>query len=900
MNETLCNELFDATTDAVFLLELDCESPGRIIDVNHAAAVLHGYTREELLSMNIGQLDSPEGAALVSERLRRLQAEGSICFEVQHQTKAGEYFSVEVTAGLIELNGRRCVISFNRDITQRKIAEKALRESEERWKFALESSEAGLWDCDIVNSRSYFSKKWKNILGYEEHEIGTDVTEWERRVHPDDWDRVINIVQKHLDGKTPHYLSEHRVICKDGSSKWVLDRGLVINRDETGKPLRMIGIFSDITERKLAEQKLRESEERYRTLVEWTSEAVIVHSGKELLYLNPAAIKLFGAKSASDLIGTPVKDRIHPDFQATAANRQANMFNDIEQPMIEGCLLKLDGTEFIAEIRSSKIIYDGLPAIHTSLHDITESKENECALRESEFRLKYALDATRDGLWDWNMCSGECFWSPQWARLLGYSIDDIPNRVEFFFEVLHPDDVAKVNQAIKDHLDGHTQAKQCEIRLKTKSGEYRWFMDRGKAVSFDANGKPNRMIGTITDITELRESQLRAEAANRAKSEFLANMSHEIRTPLTAILGFADLLNDDTSYQTSEQKIATVETIKNAGAHLLAIINDILDLSKIEADRMTVESIETSLARILGEVVSLIRPRAIGKGIALETVFTNPIPEFVLADPTRVRQILMNLLGNAVKFTEAGKVCMSIGKQTIDHVEMLTVDIVDTGVGMTIEQVNNLFSAFGQADTTVTRKHGGSGLGLTISRRLAKLLGGDVSLLHTEPGKGSSFQFYFPLVPVENTKIVDRLDVVDYTYNENKPVANIALNGRILLAEDGIDNQRLIAFHLKKAGATVAIADNGKIALTMIEQAELLGTPYDLLLTDIQMPEMDGYALTKTIRARKCSMPIVALTAHAMTDDKQRCLDSGCDDYHSKPIDKNTLLQTCAKWLEKH
>ncbi|MCY2983909.1 MAG: PAS domain S-box protein [Planctomycetota bacterium] len=891
-------ELFDVTSDAVFVIEIEEPNQGRILDANNAAAIMHGYTREELLTMRIGELDTPEGASHVSERLNRLRSEKSLRFEVEHLRKDGTQFWVEVTAGLVNFHGRQCVVAFNRDISERIMTQTALQESEERWKFAIEGSGVGLWDCDIPAGVSYFSSRWKEILGYDETELSNDVSEWEKRVHPEDWPRVIASVHRHLEGASKYYQSEHRVYCKDRNIKWVLDRGLVVRRDSNGKPLRMIGTFSDITERKLAERRLIESEERYRTLVEWTSEAVLVHRGAEVLFANPAAVRLFGASRLEELVGYPIDQLIHPDFRSLTLQRQANIFNGMEEPMIEERLLRLDGAPIDVEIRSSKIGFDGLPAIYTSIRDISARIENERALRESETQLKNALEATRDGLWDWDLATDSLHLSPQWARLLGYNLNEFPHDISFFFHVLHPDDHQKVKHALEDHFAGRTPVKQNEVRLRTKTGEYRWFLDRGKVVARDSDGRPNRMIGTITDITELRESQLRAEAASRSKSEFLANMSHEIRTPLTAILGFADLLLDEKSGEFAmEQRIATVETIKNAGSHLLTIINDILDLSKIEADKMAIECIETPLVEIVREVVSLMRPRAIGKGLIVEAHLTTPTPERALTDPTRFRQVLMNLIGNAIKFTEAGSIVVATGAQLGGSQSWLTVDIEDTGIGMSQDHAERLFLPFGQADASVTRSHGGTGLGLTISRRLANLMGGDVELVRTEVGKGSRFRLRIPIVAVGGARIIHQIDETLKWPPSSPSGVPVSLFGRILLAEDGIDNQRLIAFHLNKAGAKVDIAENGRIALEMIEKLQATGEKYDLLVTDVQMPEMDGHALARELRQRGSRIPIIALTAHAMTDDRQRCLDAGCNAYQSKPIDKLQLLSTCAEWL---
>jgi PAS domain S-box-containing protein len=394
-------------------------------------------------------------------------------------------------------------------------------------------------------------------------------------------------------------------------------------------------------------------------------------------------------------------------------------------------------------------------------------------------------------------------------------------------------------------------------------------------------------------------ARLKAESASRAKSEFLANMSHEIRTPLTAILGYAEMFREEGGQSmTPTQRGQTLDTIRNAGEHLLAVINDILDLSKIEADRMTIERVETPLIQIVHEVESLIRPRASEKGVSLSVELGTVVPERIVSDPTRLRQILTNLAGNAVKFTDAGgiRIRLSVSRLT----SRLVIDVMDTGKGMTQEQAGRLFTAFMQADQSVTRRHGGTGLGLSICRRLAGLMGGTVELRRTRVGGGSWFRCVFPMEAVPETRWVDRMDVIGQAGPLVESAAALGrLTGKILLAEDGTDNQRLIGFFLRKAGAIVEIAENGSVALLAVEKAASSGEPFDLLLTDMQMPVMDGYRLATLLRARGSEIPIVALTAHAMAEDRDRCLEAGCDDYATKPIDRARLIEVCARWMGK-
>ncbi len=411
-----------------------------------------------------------------------------------------------------------------------------------------------------------------------------------------------------------------------------------------------------------------------------------------------------------------------------------------------------------------------------------------------------------------------------------------------------------------------------------------------------AGWRVTRRIGRLID--QLRLAEREAEGANTAKSRFLANMSHEIRTPLTAILGYADALRDEPDHTAAgERRGAMIETINTAGQHLLAVINDILDISKIEADQMVVERVETPVTRILSQVEGMIRPKAVAKGLGFSVSLSSPLPERIMSDPTRLRQILLNLVSNAVKFTEGGSVAVTAGSETRGTAAWLVVDVTDTGAGLTAEHAGRLFRAFSQADASVTRKHGGSGLGLVISRKLAEMMGGDVTIHRTEPGRGSTFRLELPLSMSPGAAVIERLDTEIVRtgtpgLRRTKPLA-----GRILLAEDCTVNQRLISMILQNAGATVDVADNGKLALDALHRAATAGSPYDLLLTDMQMPEMDGTTLAQTLREQGNQITIIALTANAMAEDRLRCLQAGCNDYATKPIERERLISVCSQWL---
>ncbi|NLX14092.1 MAG: response regulator [Phycisphaerales bacterium] len=401
----------------------------------------------------------------------------------------------------------------------------------------------------------------------------------------------------------------------------------------------------------------------------------------------------------------------------------------------------------------------------------------------------------------------------------------------------------------------------------------------------------------------LRETMIRAEEANRTKSEFLANMSHEIRTPMTAILGFTEVLQDYAVNELASPDLAkAVETIQRNGEHLLQIINDILDLSKVEAGKLCVETIRCQPVQAATEVISLMQARADAKGLDLNLEYTGAIPEYIQTDPTRLRQILFNLIGNAIKFTEAGAVRVRLRLRNDPGQEpSLQFDVVDTGIGLTAEQATRLFQPFMQADTSTTRRFGGSGLGLTISKRLAEMLGGTITVA-SSLGHGSTFSVTIATGSLEGVRMIEHpqygLDPTSSRSTANQDSsAPVTLASRILLAEDGPDNQKLIAFILKKAGAEVTIAENGRIAVEQAMTAADNGQPFDVILMDMQMPVLDGYQATTELRRQNYTGPIIALTAHAMPKDREKCLLAGCDDYAAKPISRKELLETIHRIL---
>ena len=605
----------------------------------------------------------------------------------------------------------------------------------------------------------------------------------------------------------------------------------------TPEGLFVICTIRDTSERKLADTKLRKAEARYRTLLETIPAVTFMASldgGANEMYVSPQIETMLGF-SQSEWLGDPVLwyRQLHPD--------------DRERWHKEFARTCAVGERFCSEYRfisrSGSVVWvhgeatlvrddDGTPLFLQGIaFDITERKLAEQMMLQSQ--------------------------------------SDLERRVQD-----RTADLARLNHELEN-----------EIVERRKVEEQR---TRYVAQLEDASARIEEQSKAVQAARE------RAEVANETKSAFLANMSHEIRTPMTAILGYTDLLKETLIDEASRNAI---ETIGRNGNHLLSIINDILDLSKIEAGKMTLESIRFALRQVLADVESLMQVRTQGKGIKLRIEQEGLLPETILTDPTRLRQILVNLVGNAVKFTESGSVSVVV-RLIQQEPATLEWDVIDTGIGLTPEQQQALFQPFTQADNSTVRKFGGTGLGLTISKRLAELLGGDVRIVESQLGVGTTFRLTIGIGPLEGVRLLqpsDTLATQDEPESERATILNLPEGCRILLAEDGPDNQRLISFVLKKAGAVVTVAENGKQAVDLVEAAG--DDPYDVILMDMQMPIMDGYTATTLLRRNGYTRPIVALTAHAMSGDREKCLAAGCNDYATKPIDRLRLIQQIAEQI---
>jgi len=521
-----------------------------------------------------------------------------------------------------------------------------------------------------------------------------------------------------------------------------------------------------------------------------------------------------------------------------------------------------------------------------------EAKAQERKLRASEERWQLALRGSNDGIWDVDFTTKVAYYADRCREMLGYESWELANDYRVWQSLIHSDDVEAVSAQALAHLSGETEMFHAECRMRTKTGEYRWVLCRARALC-DASGTPLRMTGSNTDITQqklseeaIRNAQLRAEMANRAKSEFLANISHEIRTPMNAILGMAGLVSRAESVEEREEYL---HLLAGSAESLLELLTQILDFSRIEAGRIELESVPFSVRDCLNAILVVFSVMAKQKGIALRIEVAEVVPEFVVGDPLRLRQVLFNLASNAIKFTDAGSVVVRVqpgnepGMETAEGVS-LQFAVADTGIGIPPGSSMTVFEPFCQGDGSRTRQHGGSGLGLTICRDLVQAMGGRI-WVESPDGGGTTLHFAVRLKQASADDMQRQSAVLDEAHGKDRSSRKPL---RILIAEDNTINQRLLDRLLTKDGHEVTIAANGEKALELY-----CNQVFDLILMDIHMPVMDGIQAAQRIRSLEADfhIPIWAVTAAAFDNDRLACQQAGMDGFLTKPIQHKRLRQ---------
>ncbi len=751
--------LVETLNDVIFTLDIQ----GTIVYINPVVEQILGYAVSEVVGHPFSRFIYPEDLPGVSASFEHTIEGKFEPFEFRVLNKANEIRYVRTSSRLLLKDDLKMGLTgILTDITERILAEEALKKSEERLNLTLDAVNDGIWDWDLRTGNAVFSRRYFTMLGYEPYEFPQNYESWKRLVHPEDIEGAEqNINESIQNGRG--YAIEIRMRTKSGGWRWILSRGMMVERDAEGHPVRMVGTHSDIAERKRVEVELQNSRSLLLAITEGTTDAIYAKDIQGRYLIANSSVARFVGKSQADIIGQDDRALFSEADADQIMAGDRRVMNKGQTLTYEEFLTLADGLHtFLATKGPIRDAYGGIIGLFGVARDITDRKRYE------------------------------------------------------------------------------------EMLLKAKEA---------------------------------------AEDATRAKSEFLANMSHEIRTPMNAVIGTTCLLQGESL--TPEQR-EYAETIRSSGEALLSIINDILDLSKSDGGMMELERKPFNLQRRIEATFNFVAVRASEKGLKMEYIIEDDVPSVILGDPTRLGQILTNLLNNAVKFTERGKVTISVsGRKQEDSTYEIHFAVEDTGIGIPEGKRERLFQPFSQVDASTTRKYGGTGLGLAISKRLVNLMGGKM-WVESIVGIGSTF--HFTIMAESNTDLL--VDNCESASGEDLDHADIDCTLGILLAEDNVVNQKVTQKMLSKLGYRATVVANGIEVLQALENQH-----YDVILMDVQMPEIDGLEATRAIRQRwKDGPKIIAMTASALKGDREMCLAAGMDDYISKPVSMEELARKLSRY----
>ncbi|MGI9377006.1 MAG: PAS domain S-box protein [Tsuneonella suprasediminis] len=779
----------------------------------------------------------------------------------------------------------------------KKRVERALASHRDNMKSMLENMREIIFRIDATGCWTFLNPAWETITGYRvKDSLGWHTT---KLLYPDDKLEAAEFYPKIVSGEIDECLLRQRFYRADGELRDI-EVSVRASRDEAGDFTGAIGNIRDVTEQRKAQNSLKESEARFRNLAEAAPLGIYrADSNGMVTYVNAEWAEITGL-SPSDALGE--------GWKAALADRASSLF----KPGWEGIsypgmtrkrqidFRRPDGTIVRAtNVSAAEFDADGNPCGFIGvINDVTAELKATEALAAANRVFEDLTNLSPAGIFRTDPDGALTYCNIAWLALSGLTEEAAQGTG--WAAALHTEDRQRIWNEWAQAVAKKTSYRG-EFRFVRPDGAVCWVVAIA-APECDDTGNIVGFIGVNLDITERKKleaelvrAKLHAEQAAIAKASFLANMSHEIRTPMNGVLGFADLLLES---NLDEEQQKQAQLIADSGRAMMRLLNDILDISKVEAGQMVIACEPVDLRHILKSCVKLMSPNAAQKGLTLDLELEPSIPSRIAGDGLRIRQVLLNLIGNALKFTETGGVCVRATARTADNSQLsVEIAVEDTGIGIPYERQEAVFHPFEQADDTTVRRFGGTGLGLTISRQLAELMGGTMSL-DSEPGKGSTFIVHLPTVAAEAPAPSTSEEVV----GADADAGVNSMQGHVLLVEDHDVNQMLITTLLERMGCSMELATDGAEAIARIDASRASGgRHFDLVLMDLQMPFVDGYQATRMIRARGIGsdeLPIVALTANAYADDIEACLQAGMQDHLAKPIAKNALEQILSKWIK--
>ncbi|BDA74860.1 hypothetical protein CAL7716_090260 [Calothrix sp. PCC 7716] len=775
------------------------------------------------------------------------------------------------------------------EIDKRKQVEIQLRESENRYRSIVEQASVGITQIALSGKLLQVNQHFCNILGFDESEL------LEKSLQQIILPEYLNIYEVSLDKLlrcvTKSVSFEICLLARSNQVKWArIDISLV--RDINEEPQYIIGVIKDIGLSKQTEMALADNQRFLEAIIQANPSVLYVYDLVDArnIYVNNKIFTFLGYRPYQvQAMGNSFFPRLmHSDDLIKFADHCQYLANARDGEVVEfEYRIKHKNGEWRWLLSRDTVFSrtaDGkIKEILGTATDVTEHKISQAALRESEERWQLALRGNNDGIWDYDLKTNKSLISHRCWEMLGYEDKELSS-FEEWTKLVHPEDVEVMMQQFEAHLNHQIPYYVAEYRMRCKNDEYKWVLSRGQAL-WDKTGRAVRVVGSLTDISDrkkaeakLQQALLNAETANRAKSEFLARMSHELRTPLNSIIGFAQVLQRDTCTKTQNKYL---DIINRNGQHLLGLINDVLEMSKIEAGKVKLNETVFDLYSVLNELKESMTQLAVAKHLTLIFTRARSVPQCITADERKLRQVLLNLLSNAIKFTSKCTVHLHV----IYENGKLSFDVSDTGVGIAAEEIDNLFEAFMQSSNGKIQQ--GTGLGLCVCRSFVQLMGGEIKV-KSVINQGSVFSFFLPI------KVQNEVKANKITYSEKKRLAPGQQTYKILIVEDSWEHRHLLTQLLKPLGFVVKEAKNGQHGLQLWRQWK----PH-LIFMDMRMPLIDGYQATRQIKASTQGQDtkIIALTAIALEEEKAAVFSAGCDDFQSKPFQAEEVFDKLAKHL---
>lgn len=823
---------------------------------------------------------------LWKNQLSKAQEGKEVNFEEKFESQSKETFVTRFRLyPLIFEENVEGILIFADEVTEEDKYCEILKEKEETFKALTENIKSAVFTFTDDGFFVYVNPAAETITGYSYEEL--QKMHFYDLIHPDYREMTKKRGLERLKGKDVESSYEIKIISKNGEEKWIeISNSKILIKNKN----LVLGTAIDITDRKKIENDLKIESAYLENLFESSPEAIVVTNNEGYIEkINKEFTRLF-QYSEDEALGKHVDDLLAPKGYFSEAQNKTKIVADGKRVAAETMRVRKDGTPIQVSILGAPVEIEGRQrSVYGIYRDITERIKSEKALKESKTQLQYVLNNTNDVIFQMDLQGNFIFINKAAVDLTGYSMDEFLKK--HYSEVVDEDFYEMIRTRLEQRKQNEDIPETFKVKIIKKNGEKFWSEISTKPIFIDA--ELTGIQGVVRDISEqmkfekqLKEAKEKAEEADHLKSSFLANMSHEIRTPMNAILGFSQLLKDP---DLEEDEISEyVDIINSRGNHLLQIINDIIDLSKIEANQLKIANKEVNLNKLMDELYHIYEQELENANKdEVELILKKGLNEeeaLIFSDKIRLQQIIINILTNAIKYTDKGYIEFGYYLEDISNKDYLKFYIKDTGKGIPKEKHDIIFERFRQSDETKTREHGGTGLGLSISEGLVQLLNGDI-WFESEEGKGTTFYFIIPYLaknPKRNKK-TNKLETMEYKWD----------NKTILIVEDDLLSAKFLEALIIDTNANVLIAKSGKEAIEMIKEKEAV----DLILMDIQLPEIDGHEATKQIKDISPEIPVIVQTAHAMAEDRRKSLESGCDDYLTKPINQDLLMEKIQEFI---